>query len=290
MAAVTVKSLVDEIRSNSPAYKNKILKKLQEESDLSNDALSKELMYKYADVRDFSDGEARKIEGKHSIDEDVDAVNPMYDKDLKGTTNNCALCSLTYDLRRRGYDVTAKMSSEGNVPELLIDEIYSGKEPPLKMTGLESWDQVEKKALKTYPDGVRGHFSIRTPFGMGHSMAFEVKDRKLIIIDPQNGSKNVKMDSDLFVLYPPSMSSFNRLDHRAINWKNVSKACAEMKPDWKNLVPKRKTKEQAIPVVPEDQRKNGRITDYQRMMIRKYKREHDTDLSDDEILKNIRGW
>lgn len=290
MAAVTIKEVVDTIRMSSP----KFLEKQQQKFDEKNNELSRKHMEEYADLNDFSKSPPKKIKGEHSIDEDLDAVNPLYNENLKGTTVNCSLCSLTYDLRRRGYDVTAKMSSQGNIPEELVKEIYNEKEPTLKMDGMDTWDQVEKKVLSEYPDGARGHFSIRTPFGMGHSMSFEIENRKMIINDPQSGKKGVDMNSDLFILYPPYMCSFDRLDHRTVNWKNASKVCAELKSDWKSHVPKRKTNEQAIPVSSENKKTktntNGRITDYQRMMIRKYKREHNTDLSDEEILKNIRGW
>lgn len=286
-AIIGISHAVAKRRANSPQF----MKKMQAQNDEHNDMLSKKYMTEYADLRDFTDSHAKKIQGEHSLEDDLDAVNPLYDKNLDHTTVNCSLCSLTYDLRRRGYDVTSKMSSKGNIPEALIDDLYNEKEPSLKMEGLKSWDQVEKKVLNTYPDGARGHFSIRTPFGMGHSMSFEIADRKMIVYDPQSGRKNVKMDSDLFNLYPPSMSTFDRLDHRTINWKNASKVCAELKSDWKSHVPQRKSNEQAIPVTTKHQQSNtnGRVTEYEKMMIRKYKREHDTNLSDSEILDNIRG-
>ena len=49
----------------------------------------------------------KKIRGIHTIDEDLKAVNPKY-KPNSEWARNCQKCVPTYELRRRGYDVTAK--------------------------------------------------------------------------------------------------------------------------------------------------------------------------------------
>lgn len=43
---------------------------------------------------------------------DVSAVNPKYTKDVNATVN-CMLCTTAFDLRKRGYDVSAKPLGEG---------------------------------------------------------------------------------------------------------------------------------------------------------------------------------
>lgn len=42
-----------------------------------------------------------------TLDEDMALVNPNYDRTNPNTSQNCALCTIAYDLRRRGYDVEA---------------------------------------------------------------------------------------------------------------------------------------------------------------------------------------
>ena len=57
-----------------------------------------------------------KIEGiklktrNYSKEKDVKAVNPNYRND-PGYQTNCVYCSMTYDMRQRGYDVTANPRS-----------------------------------------------------------------------------------------------------------------------------------------------------------------------------------
>lgn len=47
-----------------------------------------------------------KIDGEHTIDEDLKNVNPNYDKKYSYRIN-CQRCSFAYELRRRGYNVEA---------------------------------------------------------------------------------------------------------------------------------------------------------------------------------------
>ena len=55
----------------------------------------------------------KKIIGRHTSNEDLRAVNPNYGKGY-GYQINCQKCVPTYELRRRGYNVTAKPTNEGD--------------------------------------------------------------------------------------------------------------------------------------------------------------------------------
>lgn len=61
-----------------------------------------------------SENSELKIKDRHwTEEEDMAAVNPSYRNFDTNTKNNCMLCTTTYDLRRRGYDVTAEKASSG---------------------------------------------------------------------------------------------------------------------------------------------------------------------------------
>lgn len=48
-----------------------------------------------------------------TCDEDMALVNPDYDKSDPLTSQNCAYCTMAYDMRRRGYDIESKYDSNG---------------------------------------------------------------------------------------------------------------------------------------------------------------------------------
>ena len=48
-----------------------------------------------------------------TCDEDMALVNPDYDKSDPLTSQNCAYCTMAYDMRRRGYDIESKHDSNG---------------------------------------------------------------------------------------------------------------------------------------------------------------------------------
>lgn len=53
------------------------------------------------------------IKGKHTIADDLKAVNPNFSKNSYKWANNCQRCVPTYEMRRRGFDVTAKPKKRG---------------------------------------------------------------------------------------------------------------------------------------------------------------------------------
>ena len=105
-----------------------------------------------------------------------------------GYTNNCAYCTLAYDMRQRGYDVEASASYQftANTDEE-IESWYEGG----KFTKCKSRDvnQIEKEILATNPDGARGQFGIFWTVGGGHSVSYEVINGEVYIRDCQVNKK-----------------------------------------------------------------------------------------------------
>lgn len=203
--------------------------------DLINEN-SKALISDFANVdkKFTNDAPPKMIHGKHSMDDDIKAVNPMYDQSVPGTVTNCALCSVTYDLRRRGYDVTSKTCETGIYGDRLLNDIYGKHDVDTHGHVGGNFALLENSILKKYPEGSRGAMTISLkPYygGMSHSMAFEVKNGKVIVIDAQSGKKYDLSDREqmkVFGLYQASSTTTVRLDNLKVNWVNANIASAEM--------------------------------------------------------------
>lgn len=148
---------------------------------------------------------------KWTVEEDLKAVNPEYTKLTQfntGATHNCMLCSMTYDLRRRGYDVRANRAVTGWQTEDVAHwypgfktkntNLYS-KSPQT----LEEYRALKKSEPKTKADideyvnkamtsfskekvGSRGLVLVTWSGGMGgHAMSYEIHKDGPHLYDPQ---------------------------------------------------------------------------------------------------------
>lgn len=164
-----------------------------------------------------------------SPEQDIQRVNPQhYDLD-DGTKNNCMLCSVSYDLRRRGYDVQANRADSGyNIQD--IARWYKGAEViPIKNTSDgKSIDNNKivsdfEDAVKKQGEGASGIITVEwTSNGGGHAMHYEYRDGQIYISDPQTG-KIYKNPKDVLKL--TSGASIIRLDNKEVNWKAVKECC-----------------------------------------------------------------
>lgn len=133
-------------------------------------------------VKDFSS--IKKIEGKHSREEDVKKINPKFGKE-RGTTMNCTMCSAAYEMRRRGYDVKAALSERGETTSkqmkwfnLSRRDIYTTK----------SYSDFKNK-LSSMPSGSRGFLNSDCGrFHSRHCLVWEIVNGDLKIFDCQNGT------------------------------------------------------------------------------------------------------
>ena len=173
---------------------------------------------------------------KWSVEEDLKAVNPEYKGSLTdGARHNCVLCSLTYDLRRRGYDVRAARAKYG-WDSSDIDHWYPGvkfKETKLysknmgdvkdsvefdtihrleKVTNSQRADYAANtiKMMQATGDGSRGLLCCHWEAGGGHAMAYEVQKGTVHVYDPQSGDEYKDVAG---LLYRTSDSQVARLDN-----------------------------------------------------------------------------
>ena len=208
---------------------------------------------------DESTGFYKKEDREYSRNEDIKAVNPGYKTFDTNNKNNCYLCTLTYDLRQRGYAVSAnkaahgfqaedlkrwypkaKVKTGGEVTSVMDDPLHPRKEEVVK----------EQKAMieRTFSDiekqgpGARGYLGIKyfmttsdsvtnreyVVGAAGHAMAYEVNSSgKIEIIDAQTNKvfsdpRNANRFSDIGnILNNAYLMSYARLDNVAIDPENI---------------------------------------------------------------------
>ena len=164
---------------------------------------------------------------------DLESVNPDFDNKDGGSQQNCALCTVAYDMRRRGFECTAKETqmglSTGNMisfyKDPVVKEVYSDNYNDYKIdlsTGAYSNTGLSKaveKELNTEPDGSRGVAMLEWVGGGGHAVAYEREGNNTLFYDAQSGQK-VKISD-----YVDKCQSFTyyRTDNLEPNYDQVRK-------------------------------------------------------------------
>jgi len=112
----------------------------------------------------------------------VVGTNPNYNKGYEYQVN-CQRCVPAYELRRRGYDVTAKPRPRNNSINTSVDSFNAVLTDTTGKADL-------LQQLSTFPDGAR--FGVRQNWkgysGAGHTYTAVKENGKLYFFDPQNGS------------------------------------------------------------------------------------------------------
>jgi len=117
--------------------------------------------------------------------EDAKLVNPGYKYYTGDTRNNCLLCSLTYDQRRRGYDVIAKLSRKpmptsiyGSVfGKYYREHSYKGSKISNAIRDMKNENGGNSRGIITVHFGILG----------GHAMNYSVTNGSFKLIDAQSG-------------------------------------------------------------------------------------------------------
>lgn len=155
----------------------------------------------------------KKIKGAHSVQQDLAAVNP--NRAIGGVWRiNCQRCCPTYEMRRRGFDVTAKPYGTRH------DAAYIGwrnifdkaiwRNAGASRTALCK-DKVES-LLKGWGDGARAEVYVQWKAGNAHVFMAENHGGVISFIDPQTNSMDA---SNYFNLIKPTKTEVCRLDQLA---------------------------------------------------------------------------
>ena len=148
-----------------------------------------------------------------------------------GYTNNCANCSLTYDLRRRGYDVTAPWNPNGTLRSSqhewyeLSDGDILGYDTgnPKKSIGSADAKAIKKQVESMYPEGAYGIINCTYTSGGGHATIWSIENGEVIIRDPQ---ANVKIYFDRYLTLTSEIELY-RTDDKALTDKAYKAAASE---------------------------------------------------------------
>lgn len=184
-----------------------------------------------------------------TIEEDVARVNPEFKNWDENTKNNCLSCTITYEMRRRGYDVTALKDASPDVgitdakiafKGLKTKEIKGSiTEEELSTTnGYENYlrngigkdriSQIKKaaeKELRSAPKS-RGEFGVNFDrLFVGHSMVYETDGvGNYKIIDSQRGDIYNSLD-EVYAKFDISRIELTRLDNLKLNSANIKEFC-----------------------------------------------------------------
>ena len=168
--------------------------------------------------------------------DDMKVINPDYNNFSSNTKNNCMLCTVAYDMRRRGYEVTSRKAADGYI-SLSFKDWYPNAEVK-KVSPYQPADEINIKNnyyrgfynnflrdVKAHGDS-RGAVMINTT-NSGHCIAYEVNDGKVTFRDCQNNTKFSEADMRRTIYGIPGLASvmYARLDNAKPNMENVAKEC-----------------------------------------------------------------
>lgn len=176
-------------------------------------------------------------------DEDMARVNPAFKNWDQNTKNNCMLCTMSYELRRRGYDVQAKKATDG-YSEDLVKDWFTGAKTKTSEGSLSNeeifnsmfdfggptidYDRKEKmisntiKELKSQKEGSRGAIGVTWDgTTAGHEVAYAIENGEPVIYDTQANEKYVGTTRVELYLDRTSQITVTRLDNCKLNTKYI---------------------------------------------------------------------
>lgn len=158
---------------------------------------------------------------------DIMAVNHNGGADELGRGTNCLYCTTAYEMRRRGYDVQAQQDWVGGIVGYMPTAMFEGaKEEPVfdisnipynsskRMDASMIATQQLMDAVEAQGEGARGYVSVQWAGGAGgHSMAYEVINGEMHLIDCQTGEDFTGEDIWGERMYAVDNCSITRVDN-----------------------------------------------------------------------------
>lgn len=142
----------------------------------------------------------RKISEPESIEDSVASVN-KYNRFKSGSKNNCVNASVAIDMRRRGYDVSARYNKDGVMTSLVMPSIYKGAvvtDVPTKSKTAQGKKTEFFNALESQGDGARGIAIINNSNGT-HAMYYENVKGETRIYDGQKSNRTAAIWSQNYI-------------------------------------------------------------------------------------------
>ena len=142
----------------------------------------------------------------------VEKTNPKYNPNSSAYSSNCARVVQAYELRRRGFDVSASkyVARDGSQAHLFYGQYWKNPKTGMTMfqeledrgtkladgtwskrtyTGKTTYDDFLQRIADTYPPDSRGVIQVQWSKGkLGHIFNFEVKKNgSVLLVDAQTG-------------------------------------------------------------------------------------------------------
>lgn len=190
----------------------------------------------------------------------VKPINPGFGQ--FGTRANCRRATFAYELRRRGMDVratrtsnasgqnaagfvnavvpgsklpthitplvfkyateSAKYQKDPNYKSHLLTAVSKGSAGALRKISDATHEKIYQELAKE-PERSRGELGISWAAGGGHSMAYEIINRKPVVFDAQSGHKFHNSADFGKHVGPISDAAFSRLDNLQLNQEFLSR-------------------------------------------------------------------
>lgn len=113
-------------------------------------------------------------------------TNPHYSREYDAYQSNCQRCVLTYEARRRGYDVTALPTYSGDMLPYSGDYLKALSNPTVINVG-KSKQKLEEQ-MRDFGKGSRAIVSVNKG-NRGHVFIAENRNGKISYIDPQTNER-----------------------------------------------------------------------------------------------------
>ncbi len=169
---------------------------------------------------------------EYSKEEDLKRVNPDFKDFNTNSKNNCMLCTVTTELRRRGFDVTANKAGFGYFtqdldrwfPGVKVEDYTPSRSVILNPTTENVYQDMYQQMLTTSPEGSRGNFIVEFSIGGGHSMFYEMENGELVIRDGQTGQTYTKEQIKTILAYCKKVQ-WARLDNLDFDPETIKECC-----------------------------------------------------------------
>ena len=153
-----------------------------------------------------------------TLEDDMYNTNPGWNNKDNGSQMNCPECTITMDLRRRGYEVTAKEDVNGENFNTL-QNMYKGGQMIMCEPDYEGQTTTEAfyETIKNEPEGSSGMITLQWTDGGGHVAHYEIENGEPIIYD---GQARVRIPASDYTNVAWT-SGYMRTDNLEPNWDVV---------------------------------------------------------------------
>lgn len=162
------------------------------------DAIASYIQSSYASSSENANAYARveenilwnTIDGEHTVSVDLRSTNPNYEPNSQWAVN-CQRCVPAYEMRRRGYDVTATPKPPNvNSSDLSYQPFAVWENPIIQQTTGNGQQDIEIQ-MAQWGDGARAQITVVWADGDGgHTFIAEQENGHTRFLDPQTGSEN----------------------------------------------------------------------------------------------------